>query len=112
MELCDRVTGRTHRRFWKCLEPLPAHLLVGIGSGPQGKLARYIIERLSYRPVVHCIGAAARIFHHGQPNRHSRLGRPLLSWLALAVSRAAAPLRPARSEEGELHPQWGHWLQR
>src|SRR5438128_8082244 len=54
----------------------------------------------------------ARIFHYGRPNRHFRLGRPLLSWLALAVSRAAAPLRPARSEEGDLHLQWGHWLQR
>ena len=112
MELCDKVTGRTHRRFWKCLETLPAHLLVGIGSGPQGK-ARSLYNRaaeLSAGRSLHWRGA--RIFHHGQPNRHSRLGRPLLSWLALAVSRAAAPLRPARSEEGELHPQWGHWLQR
>ena len=36
----------------------PAHVLVAIGSGPQEKLAHYIIERLSYRPGVHCIGAA------------------------------------------------------
>jgi len=67
-----------------------------------------ILERraaeLSAGRSLHWRGA--RIFHHGRPNRHSRLGRPLLSSLALAVSRAAAPLRPARSEEGELHRQW------
>src|SRR6266404_1025261 len=36
----------------------PAHVLIAIGSGPQEKLAHYIIERLSYRPAVHCVGAA------------------------------------------------------
>src|SRR5260370_17191731 len=86
MELYDRVTGRTHQRFWKCLETLPAHVLVGTGRRPQEKLACYIIERLSYRPVVHGIGAALGFFITGDqiaiPQRADRFYlSPLLRFL-------------------------------
>jgi len=36
----------------------PAHIIIGIGNGPQEKLGHFLRERLSYRPVIHCIGAA------------------------------------------------------
>ncbi len=36
----------------------PAHVIIGIGSGPQEKLGRYLRDRLEYRPAIHCIGAA------------------------------------------------------
>jgi UDP-N-acetyl-D-mannosaminuronic acid transferase (WecB/TagA/CpsF family) len=36
----------------------PAHVIVGIGSGAQEKLGLYLRETLSYRPAIHCIGAA------------------------------------------------------
>jgi N-acetylglucosaminyldiphosphoundecaprenol N-acetyl-beta-D-mannosaminyltransferase len=36
----------------------PAHLIVAIGSGAQEKLGYYLRENLSYRPAIHCTGAA------------------------------------------------------
>jgi N-acetylglucosaminyldiphosphoundecaprenol N-acetyl-beta-D-mannosaminyltransferase len=36
----------------------PAHIVIGIGNGPQEKLGRYLRDRLGYRPAIHCIGAA------------------------------------------------------
>jgi exopolysaccharide biosynthesis WecB/TagA/CpsF family protein len=36
----------------------PAHIIIGIGNGPQEKLGRYLRDRLTYRPAIHCIGAA------------------------------------------------------
>jgi UDP-N-acetyl-D-mannosaminuronic acid transferase (WecB/TagA/CpsF family) len=36
----------------------PAHIVMAIGSGPQEKLGYYLRENLSYRPAIHCTGAA------------------------------------------------------
>jgi N-acetylglucosaminyldiphosphoundecaprenol N-acetyl-beta-D-mannosaminyltransferase len=36
----------------------PAHVTIAIGSGAQEKLGYYLRENLSYRPAIHCIGAA------------------------------------------------------
>jgi UDP-N-acetyl-D-mannosaminuronic acid transferase (WecB/TagA/CpsF family) len=36
----------------------PAHIIICIGNGPQEKLGHFLRERLSYRPAIHCIGAA------------------------------------------------------
>jgi N-acetylglucosaminyldiphosphoundecaprenol N-acetyl-beta-D-mannosaminyltransferase len=36
----------------------PTDVIVAIGSGPQEKLGFYLRENLSYRPAIHCIGAA------------------------------------------------------
>ena len=36
----------------------PAHIVIAIGSGPQEKLGHYLRENLSYRPPIHCTGAA------------------------------------------------------
>ena len=36
----------------------PDHVIIAIGSGPQEKLGYYLRENLSYRPVIHCTGAA------------------------------------------------------
>jgi N-acetylglucosaminyldiphosphoundecaprenol N-acetyl-beta-D-mannosaminyltransferase len=36
----------------------PKHIIIAIGGGPQEKLGRYLREHLSYRPAIHCIGAA------------------------------------------------------
>lgn len=36
----------------------PAHIMIGIGGGTQEKLGLYLREHLSYRPAIHCIGAA------------------------------------------------------
>jgi UDP-N-acetyl-D-mannosaminuronic acid transferase (WecB/TagA/CpsF family) len=36
----------------------PAQVIIAIGSGAQEKLGHYLRENLSYRPAMHCIGAA------------------------------------------------------
>jgi N-acetylglucosaminyldiphosphoundecaprenol N-acetyl-beta-D-mannosaminyltransferase len=36
----------------------PGHVIIAIGSGAQEKLGYYLRENLSYRPAIHCTGAA------------------------------------------------------
>ncbi len=36
----------------------PSHVIIAIGSGAQEKLGYYLRENLSYRPAIHCAGAA------------------------------------------------------
>ena len=36
----------------------PAHVIIAIGNGPQEKLGTFLRDNLSYRPAIHCIGAA------------------------------------------------------
>ena len=36
----------------------PGHIIIAIGSGAQEKLGYYLRENLSYRPAIHCTGAA------------------------------------------------------
>jgi len=36
----------------------PKQVIIAIGSGAQEKLGHYLRENLSYRPAIHCIGAA------------------------------------------------------
>ena len=106
------MTGRRHRRFWKCLETLPAHVLIGIGSGPQEKLAHYIIERLSWRPVVHCIRAALGCITGDQIAIPDWADRFYLGWLLrlLAQPRLFAPCVPRKMSSilnGKLAPAVG-----
>jgi N-acetylglucosaminyldiphosphoundecaprenol N-acetyl-beta-D-mannosaminyltransferase len=59
----------------------PAHIVVGIGSGPQEKLGHYIIERLTYRPAIHCIGAALGFLTGDQVSIPDWADRFYLGWL-------------------------------
>ena len=45
----------------------PAHVIIAIGSGAQEKLGYYLRENLSYRPAIHCIGAALGFVTGDQP---------------------------------------------
>ncbi|MEY2480193.1 MAG: N-acetylglucosaminyldiphosphoundecaprenol N-acetyl-beta-D-mannosaminyltransferase [Verrucomicrobiota bacterium] len=45
----------------------PRHIVVGIGGGVQEKLGFYLRENLSYRPAIHCIGAALGFLTGDQP---------------------------------------------
>lgn len=36
----------------------PRHIVLGIGGGTQERLGLYLKRQLSYRPAIHCIGAA------------------------------------------------------
>jgi UDP-N-acetyl-D-mannosaminuronic acid transferase (WecB/TagA/CpsF family) len=45
----------------------PRHIVVGIGGGVQERLGLYLRENLSYRPAIHCIGAALGFLTGDQP---------------------------------------------
>lgn len=104
----------------------PAHIVIAIGSGPQEKLGHYLGENLSYRPAIHCTGAAlgfitgdqvaipdwADRFCLGwllrliaQPHRFvPRLIRGFeLPWLIARYGNALPPLR-SRNQKSELPP--------
>jgi len=36
----------------------PRHIILGLGGGTQERLGLYLKQHLSYRPAIHCIGAA------------------------------------------------------
>jgi N-acetylglucosaminyldiphosphoundecaprenol N-acetyl-beta-D-mannosaminyltransferase len=39
-------------------ERRPRHIVLGVGGGTQERLGLYLKQHLSYRPAIHCIGAA------------------------------------------------------
>ena len=59
----------------------PAHVIIAIGSGAQEKLGRYLREHLSYRPAIHCIGAALGFLTGDQIAIPDWADRVLLGWL-------------------------------
>jgi exopolysaccharide biosynthesis WecB/TagA/CpsF family protein len=105
----------------------PAHVIVAIGSGAQEKVGYYLRENLSYRPAIHCIGAAlgfvtgdqaaipdwADRFYLGwlwrliaQPRIFiPRLSRALeLPWLIWKYGNSLPPIRPpAASRKSEVN---------
>lgn len=36
----------------------PKHIVIAVGGGMQDKLGLHLIEKIDYRPAIHCIGAA------------------------------------------------------
>jgi exopolysaccharide biosynthesis WecB/TagA/CpsF family protein len=59
----------------------PAHVIIGIGSGAQEKLGHYLREHLSYRPAIHCIGAALGFLTGDQIAIPEWADRVFLGWL-------------------------------
>ncbi len=59
----------------------PAHLVIAIGSGPQEKLGHYLCENLSYRPAIHCTGAALGFITGDQIAIPDWADRFFLGWL-------------------------------
>jgi N-acetylglucosaminyldiphosphoundecaprenol N-acetyl-beta-D-mannosaminyltransferase len=64
----------------------PAHVLIGIGSGPQEKLGYYLREHLSYRPAFYCIGAALGFITGDQTAIPVWADRLYLGWLLRIIS--------------------------
>ena len=58
-----------------------AHLVIAIGSGAQEKLGDYLRENLSYRPAIHCIGAALGFVTGDQVSIPDWVDRFYLGWL-------------------------------
>jgi exopolysaccharide biosynthesis WecB/TagA/CpsF family protein len=65
----------------------PAHVIVGIGSGAQEKLGYYLREKLSYRPAIHCIGAALGFITGDQTAIPSWADRFYLGWLCRLIAQ-------------------------
>jgi len=59
----------------------PAHGVIAIGSGPQEKLGHHLRENLSYRPAIHCIGAALGFITGDQAAIPDWTDRLYLGWL-------------------------------
>jgi len=59
----------------------PAHVIIAIGSGAQEKLGHYLREHLSYRPAIHCIGAALGFLTGDQIAIPDWADRVFLGWL-------------------------------
>jgi N-acetylglucosaminyldiphosphoundecaprenol N-acetyl-beta-D-mannosaminyltransferase len=65
----------------------PAHVIVAIGSGAQEKLGYYLRENFSYRPAIHCIGAALGFITGDQPAIPDWADRFYLGWLWRLVAQ-------------------------
>jgi N-acetylglucosaminyldiphosphoundecaprenol N-acetyl-beta-D-mannosaminyltransferase len=59
----------------------PAHIIIAIGNGPQEKLGHFLRENLSYRPAIHCIGAALGFLTGDQVAIPDWADRFYLGWL-------------------------------
>ncbi len=59
----------------------PAQVIIAIGSGAQEKLGHYLRENLSYRPAIHCIGAALGFLTGDQIAIPNWADRFFLGWL-------------------------------
>jgi UDP-N-acetyl-D-mannosaminuronic acid transferase (WecB/TagA/CpsF family) len=58
----------------------PAQVIIAIGSGAQEKLGHYLRENLSYRPAIHCIGAALGFLTGDQTSIPDWADRVFLGW--------------------------------
>ncbi len=61
-------------------ERRPTHVVIAIGSGPQEKLGYYLRENLSYRPAIHCTGAALGFVTGDQKPIPDWVDRVYLGW--------------------------------
>jgi N-acetylglucosaminyldiphosphoundecaprenol N-acetyl-beta-D-mannosaminyltransferase len=67
-------------------ERRPRHIVLGVGGGTQERLGLYLKQHLSYRPAIHCIGAAIGFLSGDQvyiPVWADTLG---LGWLCRTMS--------------------------
>jgi exopolysaccharide biosynthesis WecB/TagA/CpsF family protein len=65
----------------------PAHVIIAIGSGAQEKLGHYLRENLSYRPAIHCIGAALGFITGEQTAIPDWADRLYVGWLWRLVAQ-------------------------
>ena len=65
----------------------PAHIVIAIGSGPQEKLGHYLCEHLSYRPAIHCTGAALGFITGDQTAIPDWADRFFLGWLFRMIAQ-------------------------
>jgi UDP-N-acetyl-D-mannosaminuronic acid transferase (WecB/TagA/CpsF family) len=59
----------------------PQHVMLTIGGGTQEKLGLYLKRHLSYRPAIHCVGAAIAFLSGDQVHIPVWADRLFLGWL-------------------------------
>jgi len=64
----------------------PRHVILGVGSGTQEPLGFYLKQNLSYRPAIHCIGAAIAFLSGDQVRIPVWVDRFGLGWLWRSLS--------------------------
>jgi UDP-N-acetyl-D-mannosaminuronic acid transferase (WecB/TagA/CpsF family) len=64
----------------------PQHVIIGLGGGTQEKLGSYIRRELSYKPAIHCIGAAIAFLTGDQVNIPKHIDTLGLGWLYRCIS--------------------------
>lgn len=64
----------------------PQHVVVTVGGGTQERLGLYLKQRLSYRPAIHCIGAAIAFLSGDQVGIPVWADRMYLGWLFRTVA--------------------------
>ena len=84
----------------------PAHVIIAIGSGAQEKLGYYLRENLSYRPAIHCIGAALGFITGDQTAIPDWVDRFYLGWFWRLVAQPRIFI-PRLSRASEL--PWLIW---
>jgi exopolysaccharide biosynthesis WecB/TagA/CpsF family protein len=76
-----RATIEDRELLAKLDDRRPAHIVIGIGSGPQEKLGQFLRDHLSYRPAIHCLGAALGFLTGDQIKIPGWADRLYLGWL-------------------------------
>jgi UDP-N-acetyl-D-mannosaminuronic acid transferase (WecB/TagA/CpsF family) len=64
----------------------PRHVIVTIGGGTQERLGLYLKRNLSYRPAIHCIGAAIAFLSGDQVHIPVWADKFYLGWLFRSLS--------------------------
>jgi UDP-N-acetyl-D-mannosaminuronic acid transferase (WecB/TagA/CpsF family) len=64
----------------------PQHIIVTIGGGTQERLGLYLKRNLSYRPAIHCIGAAIAFLSGDQVHIPVWADKFYLGWLFRSLS--------------------------
>lgn len=64
----------------------PQHVIVTIGGGTQERLGLYLKRNLSYRPAIHCIGAAIAFLSGDQVHIPVWADRFYLGWLFRSIA--------------------------
>jgi UDP-N-acetyl-D-mannosaminuronic acid transferase (WecB/TagA/CpsF family) len=67
-------------------ERRPKHVVLGIGGGTQERLGLYLKQNLSYRPAIHCVGAAIAFLSGDQVRIPVWIDHVGLGWLLRSLS--------------------------
>ncbi|MGH8092964.1 MAG: WecB/TagA/CpsF family glycosyltransferase [Chthoniobacterales bacterium] len=65
----------------------PRHIVIAVGGGIQDQLGQYLLDRLDYRPAVHCIGAALGFLTGDQVRIPDWADKYYVGWLFRSIAQ-------------------------